>query len=123
MITVELLGDNAIKVQPSGKVDETDIRKIGNEADRLIKKHGSIKVLVDASDFDGWADMDTAKKHFRFVREHHQKVERIALIAGHEWQHWLAGVMSAFVHPEIRIFDKGDASAAADWLLQRKAAA
>lgn len=123
MISVEPLGGNAIKVQPSGKLDESDIRKIGTEADRLIKEHGNIKVLVDASDFNGWADMDTAKKHFKFVRDHHEKVERIALVAGHAWQHWLAGVMSHFVHPEIRVFHKGDTSAATDWLLQRKAAA
>jgi hypothetical protein len=28
-------------------------------------------------------------------------IKRIAVLAGHDWQHWIAAVVNIFVHPEI----------------------
>jgi hypothetical protein len=39
-------------------------------------------------------------------------VGRIAVIARHEWQHWLVRAVKVFLHPEIRVFDKIDADQA-----------
>ena len=123
MINIETLGSGTLKVHISETLDEGDFVKLGAEADQLIKLQGSINVLVDATDFEGWNSMAAARKHFTFVREHNKNVARIALVAGHRWQHWIAGIASVFVHPEIKVFDKGEIVAAEDWLFKRKQAA
>lgn len=49
--------------------------------------------------------MSAIEEHAAFVKSHQKDVDRIAIIAGHEWQHWLVGALKVFLHPEIRIFD------------------
>ena len=44
-------------------------------------------------------------------------MERIAVIAPHEWQHWLIGAVRVFVHPDVRAFDAGEESEALRWLV------
>jgi hypothetical protein len=43
-------------------------------------------------------------------------VERIAIIARHDWQHWLVGAVKVFLHPEIRMFDKSESDEALRWV-------
>ncbi len=105
-----------LKVKISGKVDEMDFVKLVPHVDRMINSHGSIDFLIDATAFYGWSDMQDAKKHFDFVREHQMKIGRIALIAGDAWQHWIAGAVSVFVHPEISVFEPGHLLKARTWL-------
>jgi energy-converting hydrogenase Eha subunit G len=50
------------------------------------------------------------------VKNHHQKVERIAVIVGHSWQYWVIGTMQLFLHPEVRIFDRGEEREALEWI-------
>jgi hypothetical protein len=52
-----------------------------------------------------------------FVKDHKSKVRRIALIAGHDWQHWIAVIVNVFVHPEIKAFGSEQEDAARRWLM------
>ena len=52
-----------------------------------------------------------------FVKDHQAKAERIAVIAPHEWQHWLIGFARVFLHPEVKAFDKGQEAEARSWLI------
>lgn len=122
MITITPLEGNILQVKISGLLSEADFPALAAQVDPIFRKTGSVRLLADATEFAGWADMDAAAKHFRFVRDHEKKVERIALIAGHAWQHWLAGMASAFVHPEIKVFNAPEAAEAQSWLLQKQAA-
>ncbi len=72
--------------------------------------------MVDASRFEGWDNFDAAEQHFGFVKGHHEKVERLAIVAGHMWQHWLAALARVFVHPHIKVFDKNQVGEARKWL-------
>jgi len=116
MLLSELLDDAILKIKISGKLEEEDFTRIAPQVDELITTHGSIKLLLDATAFNGWADMQAARKHFTFVRDHQRKIKRIALIAGYAWQHWVAGIVSAFVHPDIKVFDSGKQMEAEAWL-------
>lgn len=116
MIRAEPLSDHVLKITVTGKLEPLDFQQATPQIDRMIRAQGTLRLLVDATAFDGWASIDAARTHFAFVRDHHRKIERIALIAGHEWQHWLAEMASMFAHPEIRVFDAGEADQAQRWL-------
>ena len=85
------------------------IRKI----DSLICQHGKIRLLIDASRFNGWENIAAFENHAGFIKAHQQKVERIAVIAAHDWQHWLIGAVRIFLHPEVRAYDMSHESEAA----------
>ena len=116
MIKTELISGNILRVVAPEKLKADDFREIEPQVDSLISQQGKIRLLVDASRFNGWENIGAFEKHAGFVKTHQQKVERIAVIAGHEWQHWLIGAVRVFVHPQVKAFDKGQESEALQWL-------
>ena len=122
MITVESLQDDTLRITLSGKLEESDFAKAAAQLDPRIRTMGKIRLLIDATGFEGWADRHAAGKHFGFVRDRQKNIERIALIAAHEWQHWIAGIVSVFVHPEVKVFDPGQQPQAESWLKKLMAA-
>jgi hypothetical protein len=52
-------------------------------------------------------DIAAFENHAGFVKSHQQKVDRIAVVVAHDWQHWLVGAVRVFMHPQIRAYDKG----------------
>lgn len=117
MIKAEPLAANALKIVAPEKLQAGDFRAIAPQVDSLIGQHGAIRLLIDASALKGWENSEALEEHARFVKDHQSKVERIAVITGHEWQRWLAAAVNIFLHPEIRAFDKGQESEARQWLL------
>ena len=87
------------------------------QIDSLLQQQGNIRLLVDASNFGGWEDIAAFEKHIGFVKNHHQKVERIAVLVGHNWQYWVIGTMRVFLHPEVQTFDKGQEAEAQKWII------
>lgn len=74
-------------------------------------------MLNDASKFNGWENITAFEKHAGFIKSHQQKVERIAVIARHDWQHWLIGAVRIFLHPEVKALDKSRESEALQWIV------
>jgi hypothetical protein len=84
---------------------------------RSYGKYGNIRLLIDASEFGGWEDLSAFEGHASFVKDHQQKVERLAVLTAHDWQRWLIAAVRIFVHPELRAFDKQHAEAAMQWVV------
>jgi hypothetical protein len=74
-------------------------------------------LLIDASGFDGWENIAAFENHAGFVKIHQQKVDRIAVIVAHDWQHWLVGAVRMFLHPEVRAYDERHENEALKWIV------
>jgi hypothetical protein len=118
MIQVEVLSPDALKVTPPAKLSADDFVSIAPQIDELIQKHGQIRLLIDATALHGWENTEALRKHILFVKDHQSKVKRIAVIAAHDWQGWLAEVVNIFVHPQIKAFRKDEEAAARQWLME-----
>jgi hypothetical protein len=116
MITIENIKANVLKVTVPEELKAGDFDQIAPQVDKLIQQHGKIRLLLDASKFGGWENTAAFEQHMGFVKNHQQKIERAAMIAGHAWQHWVVGAIKLFVHPEIRIYDKKQESEALAWI-------
>jgi SpoIIAA-like len=118
MIKIESISANALKITLPEKMKSEDIHEIAPQIDVLIRERGQIRLLIDASGFSGWENVATFESHATFIKSHHQKVERIAVIVAHDWQHWLIGAVRIFVHPEVRAFDKSQEGEALQWIVE-----
>lgn len=118
MIKTESISANTLKINLPHKLKANDFSQITPLIDSLISQQGTIRLLIDASGFEGWDNTEAFQKHAEFVKNHQQKVERIAIIAGQEWQHWLIVMVRMFVHPEVKAFDKSDENLALRWILE-----
>ncbi len=117
MIKTEMISANAVRITAPEKLQVDDFRHIAPQIDSLISQHGKIRLLIDASGFNGWENIEAFENHAGFVKNHQQKVERIAVIVGHDWHHWLIGAIRMFVHPEVRAFDRSQESEALQWIV------
>ena len=113
----EMIAGNALRVTVPEKLNAGDFRQIAPQIDSLISQHGKIRLLIDASGFKGWENIAAFENHAGFIKDHQQKIERIAVIVGHEWQHWLIGAVRMFLHPEVKAYDKSHESEALQWIV------
>ena len=117
MIRTEIISGNALRITMPEKVKADDFRQIAPQIDSLISQHGQIRLLIDATGFNGWENITAFEKHAGFVKTHQQKIERIAVIAAHDWQHWLIGAVRMFLHPDVNAYDKSHESEALRWIV------
>lgn len=116
MLTIKQDETNKIKLEVSGKLQSSDLDKLAKLADDSIKKHGKVKLFIKGAKFDGWEDFATMQKHFHFVKEHHNYVEKLAFVSGPWWQKFMLNFAQMLVHPKVKIFEVGEEEAALKWL-------
>ncbi len=118
MIKIEAISANTVRVTPPEKLKVDDFPQIAPQIDSLIRQYGQIKLLIDASNFGGWESSAALENHAEFIKNHQLKVERIAIIAAHDWQRYLIGVVKVFLHPQIKAYDKSQEAEAVRWILE-----
>jgi len=118
VIQTETLAPNALKIVLPEKIQSGDFENVAPQVESMIGR-GKINLLIDASAFDGWEDTAAFRAHATFVKDQvrpRQNVERLAVIIGHEWQRALVAVLSTFLHPHVRAFEKAELAQATDWV-------
>ncbi len=118
MIKAEPISANALKLAPQGKLTAADFRALAPRVDAMIERSGQIRLLIDATQFDGWDSFEGFKTHAAFIRAHQRHVERLAVIAGHDWQRWLIDLARMVLHPDARAFDKAQEGEAIQWITE-----
>ena len=120
MIKIETVRDNVIRVTAPEKLKADDFQKIAPQVDLILQRYGKVKLLIDATAFNGWENIAAFEHHAAFVKSHQQKVDRLAVIVAHDWQHWLVGAVRVFLHPQVRAYDKGHESEACNGSLNSR---
>ena len=116
MIKTDMISGNVLRILVPDKIEADDFRQIAPQVDSIISQYGKIRLLIDASGFNGWENIAAFENHAGFVKSHQQKVDRIAVIVAHDWQHWLVGAVRIFLHPEVRAYDKSHEGEALKWI-------
>ena len=115
-LSAEVIAPGTLKIIAPEKLKADDFDGMATQFDAVALQHGQVKLLIDGSACDGWDSLKAFEHHMGFVHSHQAKAARIALIAGHHWQHWLASTIGTFLHPNIKVFDKGEEAKALRWL-------
>lgn len=104
-----------LNVNASGTLAKADYASFVPEVDRLVQKHGKIRLLFDMTDFHGW-EVGAAWEDLKFGLKHFSDIERIAMIGEKKWQQGMATFAKPFTRAVVRYFDHGDAAAARKWV-------
>ncbi len=109
--------DSILIVKPTGPLESTDFEKLIQEVDPYIEEEGKLNgLMVYAESFPGWDDFAAFLSHIKFVKNHHQKIKKIAAVTGSGFLSIMPQVANHFVKAEIRHFDYDDKNAALNWL-------
>ena len=108
-------GGNVLTVQLSGTIVKEDYARFMPEAERLMKEHGKIRVLVDIHDFHGWT-AGAAWEDIKFDAKHFNDIERLALVGETQWAHGMAIFCKPFTRAKVRYFDLAMRNEGDAWL-------
>jgi hypothetical protein len=118
MLKFELLRDaGVLVVEPRDALTAEDFRAVAQTVDPFIQANGKLtRLLVDAPSFPGWEGLAALIEHMRFVRDHHRKVDRVAVVTDSTILSIGPKVAEHFAHPEFKVFRSGERANALAWL-------
>ena len=107
---------NVITVALDGKLVLADLAAVQTEASELIRRLGSVRVLVVAEQFAGW-DKEGDWGDVSFQCENDAFIDKIALVADRKWE----GLAVIFAgkgvrRPAIEFFPTAELAKARLWL-------
>lgn len=119
MIEYDLDTENSIVlVRPKSALEKDDFTKLANAVDQHIEAAGDLAgVIIEASEFPGWHSFGALIDHFRFVRDHHKHVKKIAVVTDSALGDFAERLASHFVSAEIRHFPAGQVEEARQWII------
>jgi hypothetical protein len=120
MIKAELDKTKGIlHARPSGPLEAADFDQLAALADPYIAKKGELAgLLIEAKEFPGWKNLAGMIKHFRFVRNHHRKIRKVALVTDARLGKIAEKFARHFVAAKVKRFPAGHAGSARTWLIQ-----
>lgn len=121
MILFELDEDTRIlHVRPTAPLQEEDFGEIASNIDPFIEKHGSLAgLIVESEGFPGWESLAALIQHFKFIRNHHTQIEKVAFVTNTRLAEVAETIGNHFIAAEIKAFPAGQTEAARHWIAER----
>ena len=121
MISVKILKpEGVVVIEPLGPLEKADFEKLASEVDPWLEEEGSLRgIIIHARAFPGWESFEALAGHMKFVKGHHARVGKVALVMDSKLLGLLPGIAKHFVAAEIRHFDYEEMDAAKGWVLEK----
>ena len=117
MLTFNMDSEGILKLEPHGTLTEDDFARLTAFVDPYLINHRDIHgVLVHSKSFPGWDSFAGFAAHVRFVRDHHKKIERIAVVTDSPIGGLAKTLGQHFIMAEIKSFSYADYEKALNWL-------
>ncbi|ETW22860.1 STAS/SEC14 domain-containing protein [Mycobacterium gastri] len=119
MIEYDLDTEHSILlVRPKSALDSDDFDQLAKTVDPHIEATGDLAGLIlDAPGFPGWDSFGAMVTHFRFVRDHHKHVKKVAVVTDSHLGDVAEHLTSHFVAATVRHFPAGQADEARKWII------
>jgi hypothetical protein len=109
--------EGILVLKPGAPLRKEDFAGLGTAVDAYLADHTRLHgVLIHAGAFPGWENFAGFAAHIRFVRNHEQRIERIALVTDSPLATVAETLGKHFLAAEIRHFAFADYDAALTWL-------
>lgn len=111
----EMAEGKVIGAHLSGKLTGEDYKRLTPEIERMISRHGRIRMLADMHDFHGWS----ARAFWEEVKmdaKHFNHIERAAIVGEAKWQEWMTKFCRPFTTAKVRYFDQSQMDQARAWI-------
>ena len=107
-----------LHVRPTSALQQEDFARLARAVDPYIEATGTLAgLIVEAPGFPGWDSLAAMAAHFRFVRDHHKHVEKVAVVTDAALGTVAEKLASHFVSAKIRHFGAGEVEAARRWII------
>jgi hypothetical protein len=108
---------NYCLIEPQGPLSSDDFNAIAQHIDPIIESGGRLDgLMIKTRSFPGWESLGDVIEHFRFVKNHHRAVDRIALVTDTPLAHIFPAIVGHFVSATVKQFDFDDFDGAVAWM-------
>jgi hypothetical protein len=109
--------EGILVLEPMSALSADDFRDLTVSVDTYLTEHLALHgMLIHAQNFPGWESFAGLSAHLRFVREHHKKIERIALVTDSPLGTVAPALAKHFVSAQIKHFSYSEFEGALHWL-------
>jgi hypothetical protein len=116
MIKVTLNHDYCV-IEPQGPLTKQDFAEIASQIDPVIEAEGHLDgLIIKTREFPGWESLGDVIAHFRFVKDHHQSIEKVALVTDAKVGEIFPTMLGHFVKAKVKHFDYDEFEKAVDWV-------
>jgi hypothetical protein len=113
------LDDEILVLRPEGPLEAADFTTLASHVDAYLERHGTLRgILIRANSFPGWKDFSALVAHLKFVKEHHHRIEKVAVVADGAIANIMPTIATHFIHAQVQHFELAREDAAWDWLRQ-----
>ncbi len=106
-------------LNPQEPLEAADFTALASCVDAYLQRHGKLRgVLIRAKSFPGWKNFGALLSHLKFVKEHHQDIEKVAVVADGAFMTVMPKLANHFLRAQVQHFDSASENAAWDWLRQ-----
>ena len=111
--------NSILTVRPTEALGKDDFAALAQTVDEFLTNQGKLEgVILEAAKFPGWEGLGAMAAHFRFVRDHHKRVKKVAVVTDSSIGSVAEKLASHFVAAEIKHFPAGQTEAARKWVMQ-----
>ena len=109
--------DGIVIIEPSSPLEQSDFEKITKEVDEYIKVSGEVNgIIIHTEKFPGWEDFSAFLHHMKFVKDHHRKIKRVAIVTDSKLGSIVPSIAKHFVSAEIKHFKYEDMEPPMSWI-------
>ena len=118
MIDIKLDKNEGITVlEPHGRLSEDDFKLVALIIDPYIEKEGRINgIILYSKDFPGWDSFGGFLKHIKFIKGHHKKLARVAIVTDSKLINAGEHIVQHFVSAEVEKFPFNQLEEAEKWV-------
>ena len=104
-------------IEPEGPLTKADFEAIADQVDPIIASKRELDGLViKTREFPGWESFGDVVAHFRFIRNHHEAIKKVALVTDARVADIFPALVNHFVKAEVKHFAFDDYDAAVAWI-------
>lgn len=105
-------------IEPIEPLSQQDFQQLTTAIDGLITEKGSLNgIIISTPKFPGWENFSGMLAHLKFVKDHHLKVKKIALVTDTLLADIAEKLVSHFIAAEIKHFPYDAVTEAKRWVL------
>lgn len=109
--------EGILVLKPNAALSKQDFDGISAVVDSYLLDHARLHgVLIHTKGFPGWENFGGFTAHLHFVREHHKKVDRVAIATDSQFAAIAESLGKHFTSAEIKHYPFSEAAKALEWL-------
>ena len=109
--------EQILVLNPEGPLEVEDFVTLTGVVDAYLKRQGKLRgILIHAKEFPGWKDFGAFLAHLKFVRGHHLRIKKVAVVADGAFAEIMPNIVGHFTHAEVQHFDAARMDDALIWL-------